>query len=595
MATAAPPSRQLLGMRWWLGLAFAAVAALTALAVVTVLSNRSEAAFRKYAREFAVGNTVAATEALKRVGPADLLRTETGTIAVRRHLALFVFDRRGRPLTPLRSQGIAWESVPGGREALATALTGRRSIRGLRDGSAFVVGLRMHGGNGGAVVAYALRPELRAQLGIVRHEFLQAALLAFAVGAALGLLIASLIARRLARIASAAKAIGEGDFTVHADSGFPDEVGSLARSIELMRGQLQEAFATLEHDRDRLLRLLDRLNDGVLLVDRELNVEYANGHARELLGIRGHLDESTLSHDGADDLRRLAHEVFTTKLPGHVRIADGERTLLLAGIPPAAGGENAIIVVEDESERARNERVQREFATNAAHELRTPLTSIVTAVEMLQTGAKNEPQARDEFLEVIAREAGKLTRLTRALLVLARAGARDELPHLGSVSVSPILDRVAASLPRRNGVEVGVDCPRPLAIVGDADLLEQALSSVATNAVQHTDHGRITIRGRRDNGSVVIEVADTGSGITAADRARIFDRFYRAGERDDGFGLGLSIAREAVRTLGGEIELESEPAVGTTVRIRLVSAPAPAHAAPFAPTPLAAATEGGTS
>ena len=63
----------------------------------------------------------------------------------------------------------------------------------------------------------------------------------------------------------------------------------------------------------------------------------------------------------------------------------------------------------------------------------------------------------------------------------------------------------------------------------------------------------------------MIEVADTGSGIPAPDRARIFDRFYRAGDRDGGFGLGLSIAREAVRTLGGEIELESEQSVGTTV------------------------------
>ena len=132
--------------------------------------------------------------------------------------------------------------------------------------------------------------------------------------------------------------------------------------------------------------------------------------------------------------------------------------------------------------------MQREFATNAAHELRTPLASIVTAVEMLQTGAKDEPATRDEFLEVIARESARLTRLTRALLVLARAGARDELPQPRRRVRSR---RCSSRSPRRcrsgEGVEVGVDCPRALAIVGDADLLEQALSSVATNAVQHTD------------------------------------------------------------------------------------------------------------
>ena len=229
-------------MRWWLGLAFAAVAGLTAVAVVAVLSNRSERAFRTYAQEFAVGNTVAATEALKRV--------ELGRRASRRGGRA---RRRRRPRAlRLRHEGPADDAaaLAGdrlGERARTAARRSRRRSRGHRyiygrsDGSAFVVGLEIHGGPGGAVVAYSLRPELREQLGIVRHEFLQSALLAFAVGAALGLLIASLIARRLARIARAAKAIGEGDFSVHTYDRFPDEVGSLAWSIERMRGQLAGA------------------------------------------------------------------------------------------------------------------------------------------------------------------------------------------------------------------------------------------------------------------------------------------------------------------------------------------------------------------
>jgi signal transduction histidine kinase/HAMP domain-containing protein len=575
-----PRSTRLLGMRWWLALAFAAVAGLTAIAVVAVLGNRSEAAFRTYAEEFAVGNTFAASEALRRIQPPADLATETEGIAARRHLALFVFDRAGRPLTPLRSQGAVWKNVPNGAEALHTALAGRRYTAGAGDGSAFVVALQLHGDAGGAVVGYSHRPDLSTQLGIVRHEFVQSALLAFAVGAALGLLIASLIARRLARIARAAKAIGEGDFTVHTYDRFPDEVGSLAWSIERMGAQLEEVFDTLERDRDRLEKLLDRLNEGVLLVDSELKIEYANGEARKLLGVDGRLDEAALRRVGLDGVHRLARDLFATGLPGHMTIEDEGRTLLVAGIPPSASGENAIIVVEDESERARNERVQREFATSAAHELRTPLASIVTAVEMLQTGAKHEPQMRDEFLDVIERESGRLTRLTRALLVLARAGARDELPHLGTVRIAPLLEQVAASLPRRNGVEIEVDCPRTLSIVGDSDLLEQALSNVATNAVQHTARGRVAIRGRAVRNTVVIDVSDTGRGIAPPDHVRIFDRFYRAGDDgDDGFGLGLSIAREAVRTLGGEIELESEPELGTTVRITLKRAPTPPQTA----------------
>jgi two-component system sensor histidine kinase BaeS len=156
--------------------------------------------------------------------------------------------------------------------------------------------------------------------------------------------------------------------------------------------------------------------------------------------------------------------------------------------------------------------------------------------------------------------------------VLARADARDEQPRLTPVEVAPILEEVAASLPHREGVEIGVDCPPTLAVIGDPDLLEQALSSLAANAVQYTAAGNVTMRGRAENGAVVIEVADTGRGISDRDRSRIFERFYRAGSPGQGFGRGLANARDAGRTRGGELELDSVQRRGTTVRIKLARA-----------------------
>jgi signal transduction histidine kinase len=560
-------------MRWWLGLAFAVVAGFTAVAVVTIFSARAENAFRANAREFAVGNAIAASEALKDDDNLDKLRLDAADIAARRGISLFVFDRRGQLLTPSTSESVSWASVPDRGNAVSTPLTKGRYIKELARGSTYVIGVRVYGGNGRVVVAYSRRPELQDQLNVIRQQSLQSALVAFGGGAALGLLIATLIARRLARIARAARAIGEGDFSAQVSSRFPDEVGSLALSIEAMRLQLQELFQRLETERDRLESLLDRLNEGVLLVNRELGIEFANGRALELLGVWNHLDQCKFADERAmHRLRRLALDLFSVKLPAHLRLEDDDRTLIVSGIPPTAAGDNAIIVVADESERERNERVQREFATNAAHELRTPLASIVTAVEMLQTGAKDDPSARDEFLDVIAREADRLTRLTRALLVLARAEAGQELPQRTQVAVAPLLEQVAATLPHRDGVEINVDCSPALAIAGDPDLLEQALSSLASNAVRYTAAGRVTMRGRAENGSVVIEVEDTGRGIHQSERQRIFQRFYRGADQEKGFGLGLAIAREAVRTLGGEIELESEQSVGTTVRITLARA-----------------------
>src|SRR5262249_30896637 len=159
--------------------------------------------------------------------------------------------------------------------------------------------------------------------------------------------------------------------------------------------------------------------------------------------------------------------------------------------------------------------------------------------------------------------------LTRALLVLARAEAREESPQLGRVPVAPVLDRIAASLPPSDDVAVTGEGPSTPPIEGDAHLPQHARTSPATHARSHTPSRTIALRGRRENGSVVIEVADTGPGIDVDERERVFDRFYRASDDGSGFGLGLSIARQSVHALGGELELGPAQPVGTTVRLVL--------------------------
>src|SRR5205814_9913795 len=115
------------------------------------------------------------------------------------------------------------------------------------------------------------------------------------------------------------------------------------------------------------------------------------------------------------------------------------------------------------SERERRERAEREFVANAAHELRTPVAAIASAVEVLQAGAKDAPADRDLFLGHIEREAARLTRLARALLVLARAQARHEPPPLQLVELAPLLGQVAAAILPPGDVQVVVDCPLALA------------------------------------------------------------------------------------------------------------------------------------
>jgi signal transduction histidine kinase/HAMP domain-containing protein len=565
-----------IGMRWWLALAFALIAAVTAVAVAQVFSARSEGAFRERAEEIALGTSIEASAAIERGIVRGDLEGTVAAVAERRELAVFVFDRSGRLLTSPHSHRTTLESVPLRRQALATALAGNTFVTTFDDGRTTLVGLSLRTPPGGAMLTHAARPDLAAGLGIARDQVVEAALWATLVAAVAGLLVASLITARLRRIGSAAAAIEAGSFDRPVRAGFQDELGLLAETIERMRLRLRDSFATLEGERDRLHRLLERLQEGVVTVDPELRVEFANGAARRLLGADLREGDTLIEPWPGYSLRRLSASLFgVDAAPLQLRVVPTEDSAFdVSGIPAGSEASAAMLVIADVSERERRERAQHEFVANAAHELRTPLAVIAGAVEMLQSGAKEDPVERDRFLTHVERESARLGRLARALLVLARAQTRAEPVRLEPVELRPLLEEVATSVHVPEDVHIQLVCPPGLAVFAQRDLMEQVAANLAANAVKYSGREDVTIRvSRLSSGAVAIDVSDHGPGIAPDEQELVFDRFYRAGGRDaDGFGLGLSIVRQAVLTLGGTVSIDSKPGSGTTVRVVLPAA-----------------------
>ncbi|MGC1851548.1 MAG: ATP-binding protein [Solirubrobacterales bacterium] len=397
----------------------------------------------------------------------------------------------------------------------------------------------------------------------------RAVLGASALGVLAGFVIALGISRRVRRLSSGAGELAAGAFDTHLDVGGRDEIGDLARALESMGAALKESFGVLTADRNKLKAIFDGLTDAVIVVDEDGTVRFSNSAATKLLDPLGQPPESIQPHlKRAADLGFAAHPAL--------RIGDRAYAMSARSLPK----ERAVLVVaRDRTDEMRRELAEADFISNAAHELRNPLAGISSAIEVLQEGAKDDPNALDHFLGRLAEDTERMNRLTKSLLTLARVESLGAGETEAVDVAAAILDTVEA-VETPPHIELATEIEPELAAQGDPTLLRQVMVGLLTNAFKHTPlPGRVTVRGRRDGEKeVVLEVIDTGPGIPEAEIERVFERFYRRDEsrKQEGFGLGLAIARRMVSVMGGEIGADSVEGEGSTFWVRLpVAQPSP--------------------
>jgi signal transduction histidine kinase len=304
----------------------------------------------------------------------------------------------------------------------------------------------------------------------------------------------------------------------------------------------------------------------------DLRIAFANGEARALLGDAAVRTGAVFGDGAPPELRQVATRLATFPVPlrsTDVELAEG-RVFRVSGLA-ATSEEPAIMFIEDVSDRHLQERVMREFLRNAAHQLRTPVAGITAAVEMLQSGAKEQPVDRDRFLAHVERHAERLTRVARSLLTLARAQAGEDAP-VDFVELRPLLDRLVDEQGESGEVTVLTDCPPGLAALATPDLLHEALAALLDNALTHTHSGEVRISAAQVNGRVLLTVSDQGPGILPEFVDRVFEPFFRLTPSGEGYGLGLAIAAQAVETMGGEIDVSSTVGAGTSFIVKLPSA-----------------------
>jgi two-component system, OmpR family, phosphate regulon sensor histidine kinase PhoR len=559
-------------MRLWLGAAFALVTLITAASVYVFVDDSSGRTLQTQSADLAVGKTSSLADTL---GSVDKLHAANVLVATNtRNFEAWAVNRHGNALAPGQDLA-ALAAVPNKGEAVRVAL-GNRRYKASLPGNVTVAAAPIFGKDnvrGAAVVRAEPPPALTSAFDQLRGDRLRALLIAIAIGVLMGFLASSLIAIRVRRLARAAEQMAAGNFDVSLRPGGGDEIGDLTRSLDSMREELRKSFTLLATERDRLSAIFDGLTEAVIVVGEDGSVRFTNPAAERL--VRDGQPATAL----VPALRRAASR-GSAEIP--VLSVDGRVYGVQARRVPA---EHAVLlVVRDRTDELKREEAEREFVSNAAHELRNPLAGIMSGIEVLRGGAKDDPDVRDRFLARLAVDAERMTRLTQSLLTLARveaAGERDEA-QVVDVSLAAVEATEAVAAPE--GVEMLTEIEPDLVAAGDPVLLRQVMIGLLTNACAHTPPpGTVTLRAvRGEEKTVTIEVQDTGKGIPPEEQNRVFERFYRgsATHATEGFGLGLSIAKRMVDVMNGEIGLRSVPGEGSIFWVRL-------RAAKPTPTPVA--------
>ncbi len=420
--------------------------------------------------------------------------------------------------------------------------------------------------SGGAVrLAYPL-PEIEITDRKLGMALFWGSLGAFVFAVMVAAVASQYVGRRLQRIVNFAERVAGGDLTARIASMATDEIGQVAGALDKTTRRVEESYARVQTSQRELETLLNSMQDAVIAVDDDGRVQWANrGMSRLLLRaprLNAPLIDSIRDPEFLAAIQEAARDQVVTSARSNT-IASG-RTFDVTAAPMPGGG--AVAVLRDLTETERMEKSRRDFIANVSHELRTPLTSIQGYTETLLDGALVDNHVRD-FLEIIRKNAARMSRLTEDLLTLARVESGEQRFDIHRVSAEELLQDALESfreVARSYGVELMIENSVPAGTVNaDREAIHQIFSNLIENALKYAASGKKVILGARAaERGVEFYVKDFGPGISSEHLPRLFERFYRVDKarsrESGGTGLGLAIAKHIVLAHGGTIRAESE-------------------------------------
>lgn len=358
-----------------------------------------------------------------------------------------------------------------------------------------------------------------------------------------------------------------------------DDFSKLAFTLNSLSLKIQSHIDSLTKERNEKETILESLVEGVIAVDVETQVTYANHMATKLINrhVENFIGEkfSLLQQERCDILLQQCQQEKKPLNDTLELYREGKKIYLDIVAAPKKDNAGAVLVLQDKTAHYKIFEMRRDFIANASHELKTPITVIRGFAEALHDNPGLPPETQLEVTNKIVRNCNRMAAVIKDLLTLADI---DNIPssRLSSCDLNDLSERCCSMLLEVfPDVQISIDKRKEeVILVADMDLLELALMNLIENAAKYSNHpAQIQIVLDEEPNELIIQVSDKGIGVPFADQEHIFDRFYTVdkahSQKMGGSGLGLSIVKTIVEKHFGTITLHSELGKGSTFTIHL--------------------------
>ena len=325
--------------------------------------------------------------------------------------------------------------------------------------------------------------------------------------------------------------------------------------------------------------ITNSIQDPMVILNVNGDLEYANNRFKEWVKLSA-LKTVSFQDVKHEQLRKILEDALICESTRKKQLEINQKHYISTAHPIFNERDDfngAVILFHDITDIKKYESLQKEFFGSVSHELKTPISAIKGCTEILMNGAKNDPQARDEFLQIIQDENNRMEQLVKDLLLINRY-EYDQIKHnTGDVCLNELLtDCIVQTLNIANlkNQKIKIEASNEYSLKGDYIKLQHCFLNLLTNAIHYSgEDTTITIKIKQNDLNVEVQVIDQGIGIPATDLPHIFERFYRVDKarsrHTGGTGLGLSIVASIIEAHGGNIKVKSEIDKGSNFIVTL--------------------------